>query len=354
MTDTTPPDRSRLGVGPVGRLRPLAAALLAIGLWATSSAGMAAEPLWGVNGHPLTSYPGIGLDQQLDLLLSAGLRSYRVDVTAFTQLDRLRSLVDAAKARGLTILPVLIPPVDLKVQSDDALYTQSRQFAKIVVDLFKGEVPVWELGNETENFAILKPCDMRDDGTQYPCAWGPAGGVEALDYAGPRVRKVLAVLRGLSDGVSLADPGARRAMGSAGWGHTGIFDRMHEAGVAWDISVWHLYGADPEWAFKRLSRFGKPIWVTEFNHPTGSNKDGETMQAASLEATMADLRRLAPVYSIEAAYVYELCDEAYWGTSDEAFMGLVHLRKLGDSGWSLGEAKPAFATVQRMIAAGGK
>ena len=193
------------GVRPVRRRSRLGTALLRTALLAIPLGSVAAEPLWGVNGHPLTSYPGISLDQQLDLLTTSGMKSYRVDVTAFPQLDRLRALVDAAKARGLTILPVLIPPVDLKAQSEDALYTQARQYAKVVVDLFKGEIPVWELGNELENYAILQPCEMRDDGTQYPCNWGPAGGVEAIDYFGPRARKVLAVLRGLSDGVAIAE-----------------------------------------------------------------------------------------------------------------------------------------------------
>ena len=29
-----------------------------------------------------------------------------------------------------------------------------------------------------ETYAILKPCERQDDGVQYNCAWGLAGGVK--------------------------------------------------------------------------------------------------------------------------------------------------------------------------------
>ncbi len=330
----------------------LALGLLLSGASAAVAQPARGEPLWGVNGHPLTSYPGISIEQQLDLLVGLGAQSYRVDVTALSQIDRLRELIAAAKARHLTILPVLLPPVDVKTQGEDSLYTQSRQFAKIMADEFKADIPVWELGNESENYTLIKPCEMRDDGTQYPCAWGLAGGLGALDYYGPRLRSVAAMLRGLSDGIHVASPTARRAIGSAGWGHVGFFERLQDSGVDWDISVWHMYGADPDYAFKHLAALGKPIWVTEFDAPVGDRgAEGETRQAAGLAGMIADLRRLAPTYGVEGAFIYELCDEAYWAPSGEAFMGLVHLRKAPGGGWALGDDKPAFEAVKQAIAA---
>lgn len=311
-----------------------------------------ADILWGVNGHPLTAYPGVPISQQLDLVVELKLKSYRVDVTHLTDLDRLGEIIAAAKARELSVLPILIPPVDLKTDSTDVLYAKARAFAEAAVSRFKADVPVWEIGNELENFAIIQPCEMRDDGTQYPCEWGPAGGVGKLDYVGARAGKVVAVLRGLSDGVHATDPKARRALGSAGWGHTGIFDRLRDAGVEWDVSVWHMYGGDSEWAFKLLAAFGKPIWVTEFNHPFGSNKDGEEQQAQGLEQIMVTLRKLAPRYGIEAAFIYELLDETYWAPSFEASMGLVQLRQNANKTWILADRKIGFQAVRRTISLG--
>ena len=66
---------------------------------------------------------------------------------------------------------------------------------------------------------------MQDDGKQYDCAWGPAGGVGPLEYYGPRWQKVSAVLKGLSEGAAAADPAVLKAMGTAGWGHLGAFER---------------------------------------------------------------------------------------------------------------------------------
>ena len=154
-----------------------------------------------------------------------------------------------------------------------------------------------------------------------------------------------AVLKGLSDGVTAVDPTIRKAMGTAGWGHTGVFARMQQDGIKWDISVWHMYGQDPEWAFKTLAAFNRPIWVTEFNHPGGGQESAQ-QQADGIVRAMTRLRQLRRAYKVEAAHVYELMDETYWAPEHEAFMGLVALVKDGRGGWTPGERKPAFAAVK--------
>ena len=329
----------------------MAVSAFCIALALPSRAG-ATSFLWGVSGHPLVSYPGVPAQAQIDLVADLGLGSYRVDVTNLDQIGRLAELVAKAKARDVQILPILLPPVDLKSMSQDELYKTSYGFAQAFVTRFSGDIRAWELGNELENFAIIQPCEIRDDGSRYPCSWGPAGGVGPDEYVGARIRKVTAVLRGLSDAVHAVDPKARRAVGTAGWGHTGAFDRYRDEGVNWEISVWHHYGGNPEWAFKLLAKFGKPIWVTELNHPLGSNNGGEEGQAKGLEDAMAMLLKLAPVYNVEAAFVYELLDEAYWAPNFEAYMGLVQLQRDADGDWTLGNRKIAYQTVRRVIALG--
>ncbi|MGD9478573.1 DUF4214 domain-containing protein [Shinella sp. G-2] len=301
---------------------------------------------WGVNGHPINSYPGISLAAQLALLKDLGARSYRVDISSVDAGDKLAELVAEAKARGITILPVITPAVDLKTMDEATLHAVAREMALALGTRFKDDIRVWELGNELENFAIIQPCERRDDGTIYPCEWGAAGGVGALDYYGPRWAKVSAVLRGLSDGMTAADPTIRKAMGTAGWGHTGAFERMQADGIQWDISVWHMYGEDPEWAFKLLAAHGRPIWVTEFNHPFGSQKSA-TEQADGLVRWMTRLRELAVPYRIEVAHLYELLDETYWAPDFEAYMGLAELEGSTAKGWRIGKPKPAYAAVQR-------
>lgn len=308
-----------------------------------------ADVLWGVNGHPITAYPGISVERQLDFIKDLGLKSYRVNVISEGNEEFLADLVDAGKARGIDILPVITPEaVDLEKDSPDELYAKSRKLAAALGTRFKDDIRVWELGNEMENHAIIQPCEERDDGSKYPCEWGPAGGTGPLDYYGPRWVKVSAVLKGLSDGMTEADPGIRKAIGTAGWGHTGAFARMKQDGIDWDISVWHMYGEDPEWAFREISTYGKPIWVTEFNNPYGSQRD-ERQQADGIKLSMTRLRELKEKYRVEAAHIYELLDETYWAPSFEAHMGLVRLAATSGGKWEAGEPKPAYKTVRDFI-----
>jgi len=306
--------------------------------------------LWGVNGHPLVSYPGVSLGQQISLVKGLGATGYRVDVTGTDQMDKLAALIHTAKAEGVQILPVLIPSIDLSKKTEAEIYAQSKDFAEAFGRRFKSVLPVWELGNELEIYALIHSCEMRDDGTHYPCQWGIAGGVGPGDYYGPRYVKVLAELRGLSDGIHATDPAARRAIGTAGWGHVGIFQRFAADGLNWDISVWHMYGEDPEWAFKIIAPLGKPIWITEFGH-VGAGPKGEREQAAALVKWMHRIEQLAPKYNIEAAFIYELLDESYWGKGDEAEMGLVRLVKDAKGNWTVGPPKPAYDAVRTTIAA---
>ncbi len=307
-----------------------------------------ADLQWGINGHPLVSYPGVSINQQLEYISDLGLKTYRVDINNAKAAPRLAKLIREAKKRGIIILPVLVPQVDLKNDSPEKLYKRAYDFAVEIVSRFKQDVPVFELGNELENYAIIQPCEIQDDGVQYNCQWGPASGTKSADYYGPRWAKVSAVLKGLSEGTISVDPKIRKAMGTAGWGHTGAFARMHEDGIKWDISIWHLYEHDAEWAFKELANYGHPIWVSEFNNPKGSQKS-EHEQAAGIEKLIIYLRKMSKKYKIEAAHIYELMDETYWAPDFEAFMGLVRLVKKGKSQWQPGDKKAAYQTVKKLL-----
>ncbi|MER9952262.1 DUF4214 domain-containing protein [Mesorhizobium sp. M0047] len=313
---------------------------------ASSSAG---DIVWGANGHPITAYPGIAIERQFDYLEDLGMKSYRVNVADVSSADRLAELVAQGKKHGIEVLPVITPGnIDLDKDGIEELYGKGRALAVAFGSRFKDDIPVWELGNEMENYAIIKPCEKRDDGSTYPCEWGAAGGTGVLDYFGQRWAKVSAVLKGLSDGMSEVSPGSRKAIGTAGWGHTGAFERMKQDGIKWDISVWHMYGQDPEAAFKVLASYGKPIWVTEFNNPYGSQRS-ERQQAEGLMQAMVRLRELQAKYKVEAAQIYELLDETYWAPDFEASMGLVRLVGSAERGWSPAGPKAAYVAVRDLI-----
>jgi len=306
-----------------------------------------ADITWGINGHPITAYPGITIEEQIGYVADLGMKSYHVNISYLDTAEHLARIVEVAKAHGVEILPVLTPgELDLEQMSADELYKRAFDFAAEMAKGFGNDVSVFELGNEMENFAIIQPCETRDDGTQYPCEWGPAGGVGPLEYHGPRWAKVSAALKGMSEGIHSVNPAIKRAVGTAGWGHVGAFERMKADNLDWDISVWHVYGEDPEWALDIIQDYGKPIWITELNTPLGSEK-GEEVQAKDLDDMMTKIRELSKKYKVEAAHIYELLDEPYWG-GFEGVMGLVKLVN-ADDGWATGAPKEAYQTVRTFI-----
>lgn len=322
--------------------------LLAGGLAAALSAPVAgatrSDLVWGVNGHPFTAYPGIPLEQQLDLARELGMTSYRVNGGGVADFERILPL---AEARGITVLPILEVDGISESTPIDEIRRRAHAHGLAMSRHFRGRIPVWELGNELESVAIIQPCEIRDDGTKYPCEWGPAGGVGPLEYVGARWAGVSAVLSGLSTGVAEGDPKALRAMGTAGWGHLGAFERMAQDGLSWDISVWHDYEGVSEAYLAKIASYGKPIWITEFNAGGGGFATPQE-NARQLAARIAYYRRMRERYRIEAAHVYELLDEPYWADF-EAHMGLYTVKRDKARGWRVGPPKPAATAVKRAL-----
>src|SRR4051794_26704657 len=96
----------------------------------TMAGPASADLLWGVNGHPIIGYPGIPVERQLDFIQDLGLNSYRINVTGEDNAQILAHLVDAAKARGIEILPVITPAaIDLEKDSPDEIYGKARKLA---------------------------------------------------------------------------------------------------------------------------------------------------------------------------------------------------------------------------------
>ena len=186
------------------------------------------------------------------------------------------------------------------------------------------------------------------NGKQYNCKWGPAGGLRPLDYEPKRWARVSATLKGMSDGAILADPTARKAMGTAGWGHMGAFSLMRRDRINWDVSVWHVYRFKEESYLQKLAKFNRPIWITEFNNPNGSQKS-EQIQARGLAKIIRNFKSWGKKYNIEAAHVYELMDESYWAPDFEGYMGLVRMERAGKKSWRAGRPKAAYHMLKQLI-----
>jgi hypothetical protein len=316
---------------------------------AFSASAISAEPrpdmAWGANGRPIVSHPGITIEAQMALLRDLGMSWYRLDTGGPSQAKRLGAIIEASKANNVRILTVIKPGFVLNRMEPDELFEKSQNLAYTLVIRFKGEIDFWELGNELESHTIIQLCEMQDDGVQNNCDWGPASGVGVNEYYEPRWKKASSVLRGFSTGAREADPSVRRAIGTAGWSHIGAFERMRRDGVEWAISVWHMYGDDPETGFKALSECAKPIWVAEFNSLGGNSKEGST-QEDPLRRPIIRLRELRSKYNVEAALTYELLVEPYWAPSVEAQMGLVSVVRSPTGSCSVEPKKTAYAEAK--------
>ena len=295
--------------------------------------------IWGANGHPFRAYPDIPLETQIRLVRELGMTHYRIG----SHDERMAGLKSIADDHGVTLLPIIHADGPFEEKTAQQLYDDSFARALGSTRLYRGQFAVWELGNELESFAIIQPCEMRDDGTQYPCEWGPAGGVNPEDYYGPRWEKVSAALAGLLDGARKGDPDAKYAIGTAGWGHLGAFERWKSDGLDWDITVWHDYETVTEEYLEHLAGFGKPIWITEFN-AGGGGFETEEENARLLTERIAYYRAMREKYRVDAAFIYELLDEPYWDDF-EGKMGLYRVAMNDDEDWEVGEPKPAGRAV---------
>ena len=299
--------------------------------------------IWGANGHPFQAYPDISLETQIRLVRELGLTHYRIG----SHDEKLAGLKSVADAHGVTLLPIIHADGPFDEKTPKQLYDDSFARARWRTRRYRGQFSVWELGNELESFAIIKPCEMRDDGTQYPCEWGPAGGMRPIDYYGPRWEKVSAALAGLLDGAREGDPDAKYAIGTAGWGHLGAFERWKSDGLDWDISVWHDYETVRESFLEHIASFGKPIWITEFN-AGGGGFETEDDNAVMLSERIAYYRSIREKYRVEAAFIYELLDEPYWDDF-EGKMGLYRVARNARNKWEVGEPKPAGLAVMEAM-----
>ena len=124
---------------------------------------------------------------------------------------------------------------------------------------------------------------------------------------------------------------------------------MADDGLEWEITVWHDYETVSEKFLKRLAGFGKPIWITEFNAGSGGFETEEE-NARLLKKRIAWYRAMRVPYGVEAAFVYELLDEPYWGDHYEARMGLYRMEGSKEDGWRVGAPKPAARAVKQAIA----
>ena len=311
----------------------------------------------GVNGHPLSQegYLQAPLGAQLDLVKRLGARWYRADWGSDAPgrgVERAETLVREAARRGLQVLPVIFPPVDMARDSEASIRQAAREYARALAARFKGRIHVWELHNELDSYAMIRKGEKNARGEVWQ--WGDADGRLAEHFEEGRYARARAVLQGLADGIREGNPTARRLINSSGWLHFGFIQRLVADGVPFEILGWHWYSemgditsAAGVNALAKITAFGKPIWINEYNRRGGNGGDkGEAEQAAALTAMTRTFAGLSAAYPIRALMAYELLDEPYFGPDNpESHYGLVGLRKDAAGRWEPAAEHPAFSAL---------
>lgn len=101
---------------------------------------------WGVSGHPLgqVGYMDIAITNQLDLIQALGAKWYRVDLGRSHFGPGLEELVGEAHARGIQILPILIPGLGREdiTHTLGELYQEAYEAGQNAARFFRGRLRV--------------------------------------------------------------------------------------------------------------------------------------------------------------------------------------------------------------------
>lgn len=287
-------------------------ALLGLAAGVAYSAGLKRVD-FGVNGHPLVSgsYIDIPLKQQIMLLKSIGLKTYRVNInpTHKNKFQRMSQLISLARGESIRILPnVILPP---KEYSDEgAAFDEANAATYQLVKETGDGISVWELGNEYDLYCLKK---------------GTNGSVPA-DYNPARYAIVRGLLRGMLAGLREANPSAESIIETSQHNPAsvdiGFLEKLLHDGVRFDITGYHYYsrsgrvptdssGTDSLQVLHDL--FHKPIWITEFDEAAlspelGPSSDPE-VQGRALRTAMTEIIADADRFDVVGADIYELLNE---------------------------------------------
>jgi hypothetical protein len=268
---------------------------------------------FGVNGHPLTagSYTKLPLEQQISLLKTLGLKTYRVNInpTHDEKFTRLSEVIALAQREHIRILPVLVIPPK-QYSDEDTAYNDAKAAVYKLAKQLDGQIDVWELGNEYDLY----------------CVKSGTNGASPDDYDGEKYLVVRGLIKGMLAGLREASPSARSIVETTQHTPTsldsGFLQKLIDDCVMFDITGYHYYtsngrvptGSDGRNSLKVLhDDFQKPIWISEFDKSAISTKLGPNSdpkgQAEALRTAMSEIARDAEQYDVIAADIYELLDQ---------------------------------------------
>lgn len=284
--------------------------------------------IYGINGHPLTQESYVNnIDLQIKLLKDLNSNFYRIDLAIDSNgfvinEAKFLSTVNKLRKNAITVLPVLIFNRNIyNYNNSDEAYRKGLVYGMNFAKRYKNYFDYYEVGNEEGINVIVGPHVDGDIINHY-------------DPAKPK--KVMPYFKGVCEAIKKADPNAKIII-NEGWVHYGFFDLLKMYKVKYDIIGYHAYSdmGDVNRARKNFGnvldtlnrKFGKRIWVTEFNVRNGSSLKDDSAQRSWF------IRNLKTMHSskfVDAVFIYELLDQpafdnpqSPYNNPAEAYYGLV-------------------------------
>ncbi|QNL52047.1 glycosyl hydrolase 53 family protein [Olivibacter sp. SDN3] len=319
-------------------------------LWITTAFknAQAQQFAWGINGHPFTqeAYKKSTWEDQIAFIKDLNLSHYRFDVI-LTQDGLVHNhqlfsgFLEKLKAKGIVAMPVLSPRTKKMVGDSSTVYqtyfSQGEAFAKKYGRFFD----VIEVGNEWDVLLMKKNASV--DGTK------------PQHYDLDEAKKRMWLLSGFIDGFKSVKK--IKVSLSLTWTHWYYLELLEQYNIDYDIIGYHWYSNMGDILNARKpygnilskveEKFGKEIWITEFNTHLGARKSSLERQQTYVETT---IQRLIKQGIVKGIFIYELFDQPALAKRypSEVNFGLIYKE---DSSY---RKRPVYYAYQSLINSSGK
>lgn len=301
--------------------------------------------LWGATIRPYATSPAgqpaslDNLDQQTrivkDLFKSRAVA--RANIEGDNKLDD--SIVEYSQKNDISLFLVLEKIKDFNQDLD--YQKEAQDFAKPIVERYKGKVGYYQLSNELSGVVFQRP---DENGETIDAGYG-------LKMNKKRYENVRAYVSEMSKIIRQTDPSAKIVI-SGHWVLIKPIQDLIKDGVEADIVGWN-WGEDmgDQPGIKDIDNYGrmdlpkivkdlgKKFWIVEANSNDGSSNDGEDRQADYIEKIA---RNAYANPDISAFLHFILTDSLDKGGAGN--LGLLKIKDTGDK-YVLGDRKKAYYSM---------
>ena len=297
---------------------------------------------WGVGINP---YPnGVHTKEELDRVLKDAkelkVRWLRFGWPSFIAPDDfsyMDKIIPVVKKQGFNIVLGYDP--QNKYQEFDNPYQTAYNETRNIATHYKNEIRYFQVGNEPAG----------------SCVKGSWPGLDEQSYDLDKCKKVIAWLKGASDGIKSVNPNAKILI-TGHWLHTGFFDMLVANEVNFDIIGWDCNGFSTTDITKienggkeynlaeMLKSFNKELWITEINTEKGSLNS----QKEQADFIAEFIKNIYNTKAFSGLFIFILHDEMHVQGTEDANLGLVKINKVGNT-FTIGGKKEAFFTYQDII-----